>query len=1122
MPRRNDIQRIMILGSGPIKIGQAAEFDFSGSQACRALRADGYEVILVNSNPATIQNDPEMADQIYIEPLLPDVVRRILEIEKPDALLAGMGGQTALNLASNLSHDGSLAKLGVELIGCDLVSIDEAEDRDLFNQVCQEVNLPICEAHACNSINEVLDAAEKIGKYPLLVRPAFTLGGLGGGTAWNKGQLVEIASQGILHSQIGQVLIEESILGWQEHEYEVMRDASDNCIIVCTMENIDPMGVHTGESVVVAPQQTLSDRDHQMLRDAALRLIRRLDIKGGCNVQFAFNQDTGDFRVIEVNPRVSRSSALASKATGYPIARMAALIAVGYTLDELPNPITGEGTTAAFEPTLDYCVVKIPRWPFDKFRTADRTLGTSMKSTGEVMAIGRSFQEAFLKAWASLEYGQPHPRPLTMADISEGEGMGDRATEPLPDELLEDWLRIATDRRMGALYEAFRRGWSVDKVEEITSITRWFLHQFERMAKIDFSVVEAGNKGDAESISSELMRFWKSNGMTDAHISDAMAGYPSTGWRIKKNGFSEFDIMARRHKLGVHPVYRMVDSCAAEFSAVTPYYYSTYEPNCENGIDRVPHERKFSAEGEESRRLVVIGSGPIRIGQGIEFDYGAVHAVQAIREVGHEAILINNNPETVSTDFDTSDRLYFDPLTLECVSEILLREGADGILLQFGGQTAINLALPLDNLNTHLSDMGLNLRLEGTSPDAVDEASDRERFEAFAKRAKLKMPHGLTGSTPEEVRSAVKEIGFPVLIRPSYVLGGRGMEILTNDSQLEAYMSEAYIAPDKPLLADEYLGHAIELDVDAVSDGQQVLIGAIMEHLEEAGIHSGDSTCFIPPQNVSDDILQKVEDWTERIGIGLNIIGCFNIQFAICDNELYVLEVNPRGSRTFPFVAKSTGIPLARIAARVTIGAKLEDLEIPKRTTDLVCVKAPVFPFIKLRGLDPAPGPEMKSTGEVMGSDKNPARAYLKARLATELPVPTSGGVYLTVKDEDKESIVPVARNLSEMGFTIYATTGTANALKNSGVPVERVYRIAEHHSPDALDLMRQGKINLVINTPSKSGGAVLDGNMMRRLAVELNIPFVTTMSGARMEVQAIDAAKDGMPEPRLLQVDYL
>ncbi len=1123
MPRRDDLKRIMILGSGPIKIGQAAEFDFSGSQACRALRADGYEVILVNSNPATIQNDPEMADQIYIEPLLPDVIRRILEIERPDALLAGMGGQTALNLASALAHDGTLEKLDVELIGCNLVSIDEAEDRDLFNKVCSEIGLPICEAHACNSINEVLSAAEKIGSFPLLVRPAFTLGGLGGGTAWNRGELVEIASQGILHSRIGQVLIEESILGWQEHEYEVMRDAADNCIIVCTMENIDPMGVHTGESVVVAPQQTLSDRDHQMLRDAALRLIRRLDIKGGCNVQFSFNQDTGEYVVIEVNPRVSRSSALASKATGYPIARMAALIAVGYTLDELPNPITGEGTTAAFEPTLDYCVVKIPRWPFDKFRTADRTLGTSMKSTGEVMAIGRCFGEAFLKAWASLEYGVPHPRPLTMADMSEGEGMGERASEPLPDDILEEWIRVATDRRMGALYEVFRRGWSVDKVEEITSITRWFLHQFERMAAIDNEIVSAGKEGlVAADIPLSSISDWKANGLTDAHIADALAGYPASGWRIKKAGKTEFDVMARRHELNLHPVYRMVDSCAAEFAAVTPYYYSTYEKNGQLGIDRVLDKRKTTPSGDESRRLVVIGSGPIRIGQGIEFDYGAVHAVQAIREIGHEAILINNNPETVSTDFDTSDRLYFDPLTLEAVAEILLREGADGILLQFGGQTAINLALPLGGRLEHLASMGLNMQLEGTSPDAVDEASDRERFEAFSKRAKLRMPRGQTGSTPDEVRSAVQEIGFPVLIRPSYVLGGRGMEILTSDEQLDAYMQEAFLAPDKPLLADEYLGHAIELDVDAVSDGTEVLIGAIMEHLEEAGIHSGDSTCFIPPQNVSAEILAQVKDWTEKIGLGLNIIGCYNIQFAICGDELYVLEVNPRGSRTFPFVAKSTGIPLARIAAHVTIGAKLADLEIPERTVGLVCVKAPVFPFIKLRGLDPAPGPEMKSTGEVMGSDVNPARAYLKARLATELPVPTGGGVYLTVKDGDKEGLVPIAEKLVEMGFSLYATTGTSNALKMEGVPVERVFRIAEHQSPDALDLMRQGKINLVINTPSKSGGAVLDGNMMRRLAVELNIPFVTTMSGAFMEAEAISAMLDGLPEPRALEVDYL
>jgi carbamoyl-phosphate synthase large subunit len=1121
MPRRDDLRRIVILGSGPIRIGQAAEFDFSGSQACRALRDDGYEVILINSNPATIQNDPEMADRIYIEPLLPEVVRRILEMEKPDALLAGMGGQTALNIASALAKDGTLNELGVELIGCDLASIDEAEDRDLFKRVCESIDLPVCEAVACSSIEEVLSAADKIGQFPLLIRPAFTLGGLGGGTAFNRGELVEIASQGLLQSAIGQVLIEVSILGWQEHEYEVMRDASDNAIIVCTMENLDPMGVHTGESVVVAPQQTLSDQDHQMLRDAALKLIRRLNIKGGCNVQFAVEQSTGQYRVIEVNPRVSRSSALASKATGYPIARMAALIAVGYTLDELPNPITGEGTTAAFEPTLDYCVVKIPRWPFDKFRTADRVIGTSMKSTGEVMAIGRCFEEAFLKAWASLEYGQPHPRPLTMADASGGETMDERASESLPTAILEDWLRIPTDRRMGALIEAFRRGYSIEDVRDLTGgVTRWFLHRFENMAAIETEIRAAGEMGVRPSeVPESQLRSWKGAGFTDLHIADALAGFPSSGFKDLPAGRDESAVTSRRHQLGIHPRFRMVDSCAAEFAAVTPYYYATYEGgSAPPGIDHVPGLDDFIKQ-----RIVVIGSGPIRIGQGIEFDYGCVHAVGAIRDMGHEAIIVNNNPETVSTDFDTSDRLYFDPLSLESVSEILLREKAHGILLQFGGQTAINLALPLADSLPHLSSMGLDLVIEGTTPGAVDEASDRERFEEFADRNGLRMPRGSTAIDPEGVRRAVAEIGYPVLIRPSYVLGGRGMEILSDNSQLDAYMNEAYLAPDRPLLIDEYLGNAVELDVDAVCDGEQVLVGAIMEHLEEAGIHSGDSTCFIPPQNISRSILSEVEEWTKRIGIRLGIRGCFNIQYAIRDEVLYVLEVNPRGSRTFPFVAKATGVPLARIAARLALGEKLSDLEIPEPQTEAVCVKAPVFPFIKLRGLDPAPGPEMKSTGEVMGSHVRPAAAYLKARLATELPVPTTGGVYITVKDEDKHEMIELARRLHDLGFRLHATRGTARVLREvGGIEVETCYRIAERMSPDALDLMRKGMIQLVINTPRSTGGAVLDGNMMRRLAVELNIPFVTTMAGARMEVEAIAEMQIGTPEPRLLEIATL
>jgi len=1114
MPRRDDLKTIMVLGSGPIKIGQAAEFDFSGSQAVQALREDGYEVILVNSNPATIQNDPEMADKIYIEPLIPDTVRRILEIEKPCALLAGMGGQTALNIASELAHDGSLDRIGVELIGSDLDAIDKAEDRELFNEVCESIGLPISEAIACNTMEAVLAAAEEIGSWPILIRPAFTLGGLGGGTAWDIGQLVEIATLGLRNSRINQVLIEESILGWQELEYEVMRDGADNATIVCTMENIDPMGVHTGESTVVAPLQSFSDADHQILRDQALKLIRELNIKGGCNVQFAFNQFTGEIRVIEVNPRVSRSSALASKATGYPIARMAAKIAVGYTLDELPNPITGEGTTAAFEPTLDYCVVKIPRWPFDKFRTADRTLGTSMKSTGEVMAIGRNFEEAFLKAWASLEQGCAHPRPLTRADESEGDGMAERALTQLPDSTLVEWCRVATDRRMGALIEAFRRGWSVEKVHEITRITRWFLYRFENIARTERSITDL--HATPAELTREQLKSWKSLGFSDAHIADALAGFPATGPKSLQPGFDEEAVMKRRHSLGLHPRYRMVDSCAAEFAAKTPYYYSTYEIDDEVGVDLLPN-----IETRTKERLVTVGSGPIRIGQGIEFDYGCVHAVKAIRAAGKDAVLINNNPETVSTDFDTSDRLYFEPLTLEYVSEVLLREQAHGILLQFGGQTAINLALPLNNRLPLLAPKGLDLSIMGTSCDAVDEASDRERFEAFAKRINLQMPRGATGTTSDDVRAAVELIGFPVLIRPSYVLGGRGMEILANQQQLDAYLREAYLAPDKPLLVDEYLGHATEIDVDAAADGEEVLIGAIMEHLEEAGIHSGDSTCFIPAQNIPDSMLKRIEEQTKAIGLGLNIKGCFNIQFAIQGDQLYTLEVNPRSSRTVPFVAKATGLPMARIAANVTIGIPLAKQTIPQRTTGQVCVKAPVFPFIKLRGLDPAPGPEMKSTGEVYGSDVSADVAYLKARIATEVPVASEGGAYLTVRNDDKERLVPIAQNLVELGFTLYATPGTCDVLRANDVPATVAYRIADKMHPDALDLMREGKVSFIVNVPTVSGGAVRDGNMMRRLAVELNIPFVTTLRGAAMEVAAMKAAMSGPLEPRRLTVHY-
>jgi carbamoyl-phosphate synthase large subunit len=730
------------------------------------------------------------------------------------------------------------------------------------------------------------------------------------------------------------------------------------------------------------------------------------------------------------------------------------------------------------------------------------------------MAIGRNFEEAFLKAWASLEQGCPHPRPLTKADESEGETMAERANEPLPDEVLVDWCSIATDRRMGALIEAFRRGWSVEKVHEITRITRWFLYRFEKIAQMEKEMVAMSC--NPTEIDVEQLRIWKSHGFSDSHIADALNAFPASGYKSLPRGRDEDSVMRRRHSLSLHPNYRMVDSCAAEFAAKTPYYYSTYEPNSSTGIDHIPNLEKRTKQ-----RYVAIGSGPIRIGQGIEFDYGCVHAVMAIREAGKDAILINNNPETVSTDFDTSDRLYFEPLTLEYVTEVLLREQAHSILLQFGGQTAINLSQPLNKRLPELENFGLKLKIAGTSCDAIDEASDRERFEKFAKRSGLTMPRGATGITADDVRNAVGEIGYPVLIRPSYVLGGRGMEILSNDNQLEAYLTEAYLAPDKPLLVDEYLGHATEIDVDAASDGKDVLIGAIMEHLEEAGIHSGDSTCFIPAQNISEEMLERIKEQTKTIGIGLNIIGCFNIQFAIQGDMLYVLEVNPRSSRTVPFVAKSSGLPMARIAANITIGIPLSKQTIPTRTSGNVCVKAPVFPFIKLRGLDPAPGPEMKSTGEVFGSHKDADVAYLKARLATEVPVAKEGGVYLTVRDEDKENLIPIAQKLKELGFKLYATPGTADVLRESNVPVEIVYRIMERMHPDALDLMRQGKISFIVNVPTISGGAVRDGNMMRRLAVELNIPFVTTIRGAKMEVAAIAAMMKGEMEPVRLQVNY-
>ncbi|HJN55143.1 MAG TPA: carbamoyl-phosphate synthase large subunit, partial [Candidatus Poseidoniales archaeon] len=1035
MPAREDLKRVAILGSGPIRIGQAAEFDFSGTQACRALRSVGIEVILINSNPATIQTDIDTAERVYIEPLAASAVAEILEIERPDALLAGMGGQTGLNLASELALDGVLERLDIELVGSNLEVIETAEDRHMFGELCKRLGLRVPEAYACTNIDEVLAAAEEIGRWPLLVRPAFTLGGLGGGTANNQAELVEISLAGMRYSRIHQVLVEESLLGWQEYEYEVMRDKADNAIIVCSMENLDPMGVHTGESIVVAPVQTLCDAEHQEFRDASLTIVRALDLEGGCNVQFAFDPHTGDWRVIEVNPRVSRSSALASKATGYPIARIAALIAVGFTLDEIPNPILGGRTTAAFEPSIDYCVVKIPRWPFDKFRTADRSLGTSMKSTGEVMAIGRSFEEAVLKAIASLEQGPGHPRPLMEADAVLGDVSDAQRSSSISDATLIDWMTEVTDRRLFGLFEAFRRGWSVDRVRELTAIVPWFLHGLEHIAQMECHLVKAG--AQEGGIDDEQLLVAKRLGFTDRAIADALLGHPTDSGYREAVGAHERLIRARRWQAGLHPSFRMVDSCAAEFVARTPYFYSTWEPGDADAQARL---------NEPEPPVVVIGSGPIRIGQGIEFDCSSVHAVRAARDLGRTTVMINNNPETVSTDFDISDRLYFEPLTSECLNEVLIHEGAGDLVIQFGGQTAIDLALAFRDEADSLSGLGVAVRLLGSSLHSVETASDRSAFHAHAASHDLPIPMGGFADTPDVLHSEAARIGFPILVRPSHVLGGRGMEILEDEEQLRTYIEEAWSDELAPLLVDAFLQGATEIDVDAVRHQGGIEIGAIMEHLEEVGIHSGDSTCFIPPQTLSDSVLSEIDRLTRRVGESLDLKGLYNIQMAIQGDQVTLIEVNPRGSRTVPFVDKATGRPLARWAMEAMLDEQLS----PPRPIEagLAAVKAPVFPFLKLRGLDPAPGPEMKSTGEVMGIARRASEAYLKARMATELPVPVSGGAYITVRDDAKDDIIEIARDLADLGFDLMATRGTCDALRRAGLTVMLVHRISEGASP--------------------------------------------------------------------------
>ncbi len=1085
MPKRTDVHKILIIGSGPIQIGQAAEFDFSGSQACRAVREEGYSVVLVNSNPATIQTDAEMAEAVYVEPLTLSSLTAIIEKERPDAVLAGMGGQTALNLVSELAEAGVLKKHGVKLLGTPLTAIEDAEDRDLFKQVMERIGEPVAKAKVATTVDEALAVVhDYIGRYPALIRPAYTLGGLGGGVAHNDEELRELVQKGLAYSRIRQVLIEESLLGWLEFEYEVMRDAADNCIIICNMENLDPMGVHTGESIVVAPSQTLSDQDHQKLRTSALKCIRALKIAGGCNVQFALQKETGDYRVIEVNPRVSRSSALASKATGYPIARVAAKIALGMTLDEIPNAVTGK-TVAAFEPSIDYVITKIPRWPFDKFRTVDPRIGTQMKSTGEVMAIGRNIEESLMKAIRSLEID---------ADSLDAPAVWD-------DAQLAQRVEVATHQRLFAVAEALRRGmpragssaaadpaspWTVQRIHELSGFDPFFLNKILHVLQVEAAT--KAKPGDAKVLATA-----KRYGLSDSHIARLW------GW-----GEDDRRVAQARRQAGIVPDFKMVDTCAAEFEAKTPYYYTAYDP--------VDEEHALPADKTpRRRRCLVLGSGPIRIGQGIEFDYCCVHAAWALREEGMAAIILNNNPETVSTDFDTSDRLYFDPLTLEDVMHVIERERPDGVLVQFGGQTAINLALPLEAALASRPD--LPTKIWGTSPTAIDLAEDREKFNALMRGLGIAQPEAGIAFADDQAIAVATRIGYPVLVRPSYVLGGRAMMVVHNEEELRDYVRDAVkVSKKHPLLVDQFLGHAIEIDVDAVCDGTDVLIGAIMEHVEEAGVHSGDSTTVIPAQNIPADVLKALEDATRKIALALDTRGLINIQFAVQGKTVYVLEANPRSSRTVPYVAKATGIPMAKIAAKVAIGRKLKDLKVERPAIHHVAVKAPVFPFLKLPGVDAVLGPEMKSTGEVMGIDMTYPLAYAKAMEAAGNALPTEGTVFVSLAKEDRVRVLEAIKKLPALGFQLVATSGTAADLRAAGLDVTTVYKLSERRSPDAIDLLRQGKVQLIINTPGREMEAPQkrDGFAMRRVAVECQIPFLATVEAAQVAVGAI-AAKQAL-----------
>jgi carbamoyl-phosphate synthase large subunit len=1059
MPKRTDLKKIMVIGSGPIIIGQACEFDYSGSQACKALKGEGYEVVLVNSNPATIMTDPEMADKVYIEPLTPETVKKIIEKELPEALLPTLGGQTGLNIAATLVEQNILEKYNVELIGAKFEAIKKAEDRILFKNAMEKIGLEMPKSKPAYSVEEAIEIADEIG-YPVVIRPAYTLGGTGGGIAYNQGKLREIVARGIQFSRIGQVLIEESVMGWKEYELEVMRDLADNVVVICSIENMDPMGIHTGDSITVAPAQTLTDKEYQRMRDYAIKIIREIGVEtGGSNIQFAVHPDTGRMVVIEMNPRVSRSSALASKATGFPIAKIAAKLAVGLTLDEIPNDITKE-TPASFEPTIDYVVVKIPRWPFDKFRDAEKEIGTQMKSTGEVMAIGRTFEEALQKAIRSLDINRY--------------GLGaDGKHEPTTDlEELKNLLKYPTDMRIFYIRDALAMGMNVDKIYELTGIDPWFLFKIRNIVELEKRL----RRLSIDSMDYEIIMQAKKYGFSDKQLAYLL-------------GSDEDTIRNFRKKRNIKPVYKMVDTCAAEFAAVTPYYYSSYDE-----VDEV----KVS----KGKKIIIIGGGPIRIAQGIEFDYCCVHGVISLREEGWETIIINNNPETVSTDYDTSDKLYFEPLTFEDVMNVIEKEKPYGVIVQFGGQTPLNLAIPL-------AKAGVNII--GTSPDNIDKAEDRGRFTEVLKKLGIpQAPYG-TGFSFDDAKEIAERIGYPVLVRPSYVLGGRAMEIVYDENELKKYIQEAVeISEEHPVLVDKFLQGATEIDVDAISDGKDVFIGGIMEHIEHAGIHSGDSACVLPPQTLSKDVLRKIKEYTISLAHELEVIGLLNIQYAVKDGIVYVLEANPRASRTIPYVSKSIGVPMAKIAAKVMIGKKLRGLGyVGERKIRHVTIKEAVFPFVKLPGVDPILGPEMKSTGEVMGIDFDFGKAYYKAQVASGNVLPTSGKIFISIPRKYADKIAQIGERFHKIGFDILATEGTLSILEKNKIPGNLVKKIREG-SPHILDLMMSKDVDLIINTPTEGKVSYTDGFYIRRHAVDLGMPYITTITGAEAAAEAIESMKKG------------